>query len=137
MTLIITSILVRGTIGPASVYTFILTMLAVGVVVLVTILQMIVRKGIERARSRNWPTASAIIDLVSVADVTDDASVPSFRATLTYVYRNPEEQMGDYSRDFGNKDEADAWANSYKGETVKIYVDPRDPTHSFLRDEDL
>ena len=45
--------------------------------------------------------------------------------------------MGDYSRDFGNKDEADAWANSYKGETVKIYVDPRDPTHSFLRDEDL
>ena len=85
MTLIITSILVRGTIGPASVYTFILTMLAVGVVVLVTILQMIVRKGIERARSRNWPTASAIIDLVSVADVTDDASVPSFRATLTYV----------------------------------------------------
>ncbi|HEX4032567.1 MAG TPA: DUF3592 domain-containing protein [Terracidiphilus sp.] len=126
-----------STIGPATIYTFIFVMLAVGLVVLVTILQVIVRKRIERTRSRNWPTTSANIGLVSVADVTDNASVPSYRATLTYVYRNPEEQMGDYSRDFGNKDEANAWANSYKGETVKVYVNPRDPTRSFLREENL
>ena len=81
--------------------------------------------------------ASAKIDLVSVADVTDDARFPSYRATLTYTYRNPEEQMGDYSRDLVSEDEAHAWANSYKGETVKAYVNPRNPTRSFLREEDL
>jgi hypothetical protein len=56
---------------------------------------------------------------------------------LTYVYRNPELQMGDYSRRFANEDDAKAWANSYKGETVKVRVDPRDPMRSVLRKEDL
>ncbi len=137
MTLTIASILMRGTVGPATIYTFILVMVAAGVAVLVAIFQVIAGKRIERTRCRNWPTASAKIDLVSVADVTDDARFPSYRATLTYTYRNPEEQMGDCSRDFGSEDEAHAWANSYKGENVKAYVNPRHPTRSFLREEDL
>ena len=137
MTLTIASILILKSVGPATIYTFILVMLAAGVAVLVAIFRVIVRTRIERTRSRNWPTASAKIDLVSVADVMDDARFPSYRATLTYTYRNPEEQMGDYSRDFGSEDEAHVWANSYKGETVKAYVNPRDPTRSFLREEDL
>jgi Protein of unknown function (DUF3592) len=137
MSLPIASILMRGTVGPATFYTFILVMVAAGVAVLVAIFQVIVGKRIERTRCRNWPIVSAKIDLVSVADVTDDARIPSYRATLTYTYRNPEEQMGDYSRDFGSEDEAHAWANSYKGETVKAYVNPRDPARSFLREEDL
>ena len=137
MTLTIGTVLMRGSVGPATIYTFVLVMLAAGVAVLVAIFRGIVGKRIERTRCRNWPTASAKVDLVSVADVTDDARFPSYRATLTYIYRNPEEQMGDYSRDFGSEQEAHAWANSYKGETVKAYVNPRDPARSFLREEDL
>ena len=60
-----------------------------------------------------------------------------YKATLTYTYNNPEQQMGDYSRDCANEADAKAWANSYKGETVKVHVDPRDPTRSVLRKEDL
>ena len=131
------AMLMRGSVGPPTIYTFVLLMLVTGVFVLVGIFQEIVRKRIERARCRVWPTTSAKIDLVSVADVTDDARFPTYRATLTYLYRNPEEQMGDYSRDFGSEKEANAWANSYKGETVKAYVNPRDPARSFLREEDL
>jgi hypothetical protein len=137
MSLTIASILLRGSVGPATIYAFILVMLAAGAAVLVALLKGIVEKRIERARCRNWPTATAEIDLVSVADVTDDARIPSYRATLTYSYHNPDEQMGDYSRDFASEDDARAWANSYKGETVKAYVDPRDPTRSFLHEEDL
>lgn len=136
MTLTI-AILAGGTVGPATIYTFILVMLAAAVVVLVAIGRVIVGERIERIRYRNWPTASANVDIVSVADVTDDSRFPSYLATLTYIYRNPEQQMGDYSRSFGSRDEADAWANSYKGETVKIHVDPRDPARSVLREEDL
>ena len=32
--------------------------------------------------------------------------------------------MGDYSRRFASESDARAWANSYKGETVKVHVDP-------------
>jgi hypothetical protein len=137
MTLTIASMFMRGSVGPATIYTFVLVILAAGVAVLVAILRVMVGKRIERTRCRNWPTASAKIDLVSVADVTDDPRFPSYRATLTYIYRNPDEQMGDYSRDFGSEEEANAWANSYKGEIVKAYVNPHDPTRSFLREEDL
>jgi len=60
-----------------------------------------------------------------------------YLATLTYTYNNPEQQIGEYSCSFGDKDVAESWANSYKGETVKVRVDPRDPTRSVLREEDL
>lgn len=139
MTLTIAGILLlmRGSIGPETIYTFILVMLVAAVAVLLSICRVIVGDRIERIRVRNWPTVSANVDIVSVADDTDDARFPSYLATLTYVYRNPEEQMGDYTRTFGNEDEANAWANSYKGETVKVRVDPRDLARSVLREEDL
>ena len=60
-----------------------------------------------------------------------------YLATLTYFYNNPEEQIGDYKRRFGKKDDAEVWANSYKSETVTVHVDPSDPTRSVLREEDL
>lgn len=57
--------------------------------------------------------------------------------TLTYTYHNPEEQMGDYTRDFGNRKDAEEWADSYKNETVKAHVDPRNPTRSVLMEAEL
>jgi hypothetical protein len=120
--------------------------LAAGAILLGAICWGAVEDWIERTRGRDWPTVSAIIDIVSVAFMEDDSLLPAqkasdyqpyYKATLTYIYNNPEQQMGDYSRDFGIKEDAEAWANSYKGEAVKVHVDPRDPTRSVLREEDL
>jgi hypothetical protein len=141
------SFFMSGTVGPVAFYSFILVMLATGVGVLVVIVRGIVGERMERARCRNWPTVSAVVDIASVAYCEPGGSPilyfkasfyrPYYKATLTYIYHYPDEQMGDYSRDFGSKENADAWANSYKGETVKVHVDPNDPTHSVLREEDL
>lgn len=124
----------------------VLLMLAVVVAVLVTVGWTIAKDWLERTRCRNWLKVSAVVDIVSVAYCEPDNLIPSmksssynpyYRATLTYVYQSPEQQIGDYSRDFGNKEDAESWANSYKGETVNVHVDPRDPTRSVLREEDL
>jgi len=146
MTALIASILMPGVVGPATIYSFILVMLVTGVGVLVVICRVIVGEWIERTRCRDWPTVSAVVDIASVAYCEPDSLLPPlkassynryYKATLTYKYHYPEEQMGDFSRDFGSKENAYAWANSYKGETVKVHVDPRDPTCSVLREEDL
>jgi hypothetical protein len=143
MTPIIASILMRGG-GAGTRFWLIAIALAAGAVILVGICKGIVEDWIERTRGRKWPTVSAVIEVVSVAFMEDDIPSPKadldgsyYKATLTYTYKNPEQQMGDYSRDFAEEDEAKAWANSYKGETVKVHVDPSDPTRSVLREEDL
>jgi hypothetical protein len=144
--LIASFLMLGGTVGPGTVYAFVAVILVAVVGALVAAGWVMVKDRLERARCRNWPTVSAVVDIVSVARIEDDSPIPPiksssydacYKATLTYIYRNPEEQMGDYSRDFGKKEDADAWANSYKGETVKVHEDPRDPTRSILREEDL
>ncbi len=119
---------------PLSRFDVILISLFVGAVVLVGICREIVRRWVERTHGRNWPTVSAVIDIVSVAFIEDD--IPSikaypdasyYQAALTYTYHNPEQQMGDHSRSFGKKEDAEAWAKSYKGETVKVHVDRETP----------
>jgi hypothetical protein len=92
-------------------------------------------------RGHDWATISAIIDVVSVVVQTEQGRygerVIGYLATLTYFYRNPELQTGEYSRMFDEEDEAQAWAASYKGRTVMIHLDPHDPTNSVLRKEEL
>lgn len=133
-----------GTVGPGTLSSFPMILLGVGAVLFVGICWQIIEELIKRIRGRNWPTVSAVVDIVSVVFCNDRVLPYSanscnayYKATLTYVYRNPDLQIGDYSRSFGNEDDAKAWANSYKGETVKVHVDPRDPTRSVLREEDL
>jgi hypothetical protein len=134
-------ILGGGTVTGFEIKTF---LLAAGSIMLLAICWDIVKAWIKHTRGRNWPTVSAVIDAVSVTVVESHLPSsgavhfwPSYLATLTYIYHNPEEQMGDYKRSFANEDNAKAWANSYKGSTVKVHVDPRDPTRSVLREEDL
>jgi Protein of unknown function (DUF3592) len=93
-------------------------------------------------RGRNWPAVTATIDIVDVTRRTvrtGRGDIVSYIATLTYFYRNPELQTGDYSREFNADEEQDAraWADSYKGSTVTIHVYPRDPSRSVLRKEDI
>ncbi|MDE3200660.1 MAG: DUF3592 domain-containing protein [Acidobacteriota bacterium] len=130
--------------GPVTGFEIKVAFLVVVVVLLGAFCWGTIEDWIKAAHGRNWPTVSAVIDIVSVAFIPDD--VPSakadldnsyYLATLTYTYRNPEPQMGDYSKGFGSKEDAQSWADSYKGETIKVHVDPRDPTRSVLRDEDL
>lgn len=145
MTISIGGILMYGGGGPpVTRFETILVLLIAGTIILVAVCRGIVEEWIERTHGRNWPTVSAVIDVVSVTTVEakgiSSTAVhywPTYLATLTYSYNNPEQQMGDYSRSFANEDDAKAWANSYKGEAVKIHVDPRDPTRSVLREEDL
>src|SRR6185437_10303136 len=139
---LIANILMRGGGAPITRFEIILFSLVVGAIMLVAICWDVVAALVKRTRGRNWPTVSAVIAIVSVAFIQDNfpryaLDSSHYKATLTYVYHYPEEQMGDYSRGFANEDEAKAWANSYKGETVKVHVDPRDPTRSVLREEDL
>jgi len=92
-------------------------------------------------QGRDWPPVPALVDVVSVVVQTEQGRggerVIGYLATLTYFYRNPELQMGEYSRMFDGEGEAQAWAASYKGRTVTVHVDPRDITRSVLRKEEL
>ncbi|HEX7728720.1 MAG TPA: DUF3592 domain-containing protein [Terracidiphilus sp.] len=143
MTLLIAIFLIRGG-GPITLFGIIVVALIAGAVMLEGVCQEMFRRWKKRTYGRSWPTVSAVVDVVSVAFIEDD--IPSIRAypnlsyyqaTLTYTYRNPEPQMGDFRKGFGSKEEAQSWADSYKGETVKVHVDPRDPTRSVLREEDI
>lgn len=142
MTSSIAVFLMRG--SPLTRFEIILISLFAGAVMLVGVCWQLLDSWRKRTHGRKWPTVSAVIDIVSVAFIEDE--IPSikaypdtsyYQATLTYTYRNPEPQMGDYRKGFGSKEEAQTWADSYKGETVKVHVDPDDPTSSVLREEDL
>lgn len=142
MTPLIANILMQS--GAGTRFWLILISLFAAAVMLVGLCWQLLDNWKKRTYGRNWPTVSAVVDIVSVASCEDnslplkaDLSFPYYLATLTYIYQYPERQMGDYSRRFGNEDDAKSWANSYKGEAVKIHVDPRDPTRSVLREEDL
>jgi hypothetical protein len=92
-------------------------------------------------RGRDWERVSAVIDVVSVVVQTEQGRygerIVGYLATLTYFYRNPELQMGEYSRMFDEEKEAQDWVAPYKGRPVIVHVDPRDPSQSVLRKEEL
>ena len=92
-------------------------------------------------RGRDWLSVSAVIDVVSVVKQTEQGrygeTIIGYLATLTYFYRNPELQMGEFSQMFDSEEEAKSWMDSYKGRSVMVHVNPRDPTVSVLRKEEM
>lgn len=92
-------------------------------------------------RGRDWPTISALVDIVTVCPQSgqshDGKCMDGYLATLTYFYSNPELQTGDYCRVFESEEEARTWATSFQGRSVLVHVDPQDPSKSVLLAEEL
>ncbi|HEY4358402.1 MAG TPA: hypothetical protein VGN16_21830 [Acidobacteriaceae bacterium] len=134
-----TIMVLRGTVNTWYAFPFIV---AGGIVFSAASFRRFFVQWLDGIRGRNWPAVSATVDIVTVVEQVESTgrgTFISYLATLTYFYRNPDLQTGDYGRLFDRDDEesAHAWANSYKGSTVMVHVDPRDPAHSILRKEDI
>lgn len=94
------------------------------------------RQGIKARRVRDWFSVPAAIDVVSVVERTVDKR-HYFAATLTYFYRRPELQMGEYDREFPQRTPAQEWVKQFKGRQVMVHVNPKNPANSVLLDSDL
>lgn len=90
---------------------------------------------------KEWPTSTASIDVVSVAEQIFEGrygnETTGYTASLTYFYRNPELQIGEYQRNFPLKAAAQMWADGFKNKQVVIHVNPKNPTDSMILDVDL
>jgi len=96
------------------------------------------RKKQERARAApNWPTVTATIEVPAVVQQVTPETSHQFVASLTYFYRNPELQMGEYRRSFATKEQAKQWSAQFKGRTVLVHVNPSDATESVLLERDI
>lgn len=89
MTPLFASILILAG-GPITRFEIILISLAVAAVMLVAVCWQMLDHWIERTRGRNWPTVSAVVDIVSVACIEDDTpgmkaypDLSNYQATLT------------------------------------------------------
>ena len=92
--------------------------------------------------TREWPTTNAVIDVVSVAEEIregryDTVETIGYKATLTYFYRNPDLEMGEYSQSFPLEGAARQWVETFKNKSVIVHVNPKDPTDSILLKNDL
>jgi Protein of unknown function (DUF3592) len=92
------------------------------------------RRAILGAAAENWPVVPASIDVVSVVERADESKKVSHIATLTYFYRNPDLQMGEYEREFPLKAVAESWVAQFKSRQVMVRVNPKHPEESVLPD---
>ena len=96
------------------------------------------RRGAKARKARQWPDTPAVIEVVSFTARQNSEKKHVFVAVLTYFYRLPELQSGDYEREFlSSNDAARQWAEQFKGRTVMVHVNPANPTDSVLLDADL
>src|ERR1035437_4010114 len=74
--------------------------------------------------ARGWLTVSAVIEVVSVSCHYDSDLKEYYVAALTYFYRRPELETGDYLREFPLKAAAQDWVKQFKGRQVMVHVNP-------------
>lgn len=101
-----------------------------------------VLRWVRSGPAGEWPTICATIEVVSVVEQIREgryntADVIGYTASLTYFYRNPELQMGEYERGFPLRSAAERWAESFKNKPVVVHVNPKDPTDSVLLEGEL
>jgi hypothetical protein len=94
------------------------------------------KRFVSRA-AQGWLTVSAAIDVVSVAEHVDSDGKKYFLAALTYFYKRPNLEMGDYQREFTQKAVAQEWVKQFKNRHVMVHVNPKNPADSILLDDDL
>lgn len=87
--------------------------------------------------AKDWAVVPARIDIASAHLVSDSEKSNVSEAVLTYFYRYPELEMGDFRKTFSDPIEAKLWAEEYKGRTVMVRVNPRKVSESVLSEEDL
>ena len=94
---------------------------------------------IKQRGVRHWPAHSAVVDVVSVVErvVSEKHDYRVYVATLTYFYRDPGLEMGEFEREFKTKPEARHWVEQFKGRSVLVHVNPADATDSMLLEGDL
>lgn len=102
------------------------------------------RKGKRIARKRTitrsvrgWMTVPAVIDVVSVSEQIDSDGKKCYLAALTYFYRHPALEMGEYQREFVQKTAAQNWIKQFKGRQVMVHVNPKNIAESYLLDGNL
>lgn len=96
-----------------------------------------IRRNFKTRFARNWPATPAVIDVISVVERVVSEKIRVYVATLTYFYRNPNLQMGEFEREFQTRSEAQQWAEQFKGRSVMVHVNPADSTDSVLIERDL
>ncbi len=110
------------------------------------ILKLLKRKFIE-FKVRSWIMVPATIDIVTVVEHTEQESrsraslyQPTsvyYVAVLTYFYRLPDLETGEYERNFDIENEAQHWADQFKGQQVMVQVNPKNPSESYLLDDEV
>jgi hypothetical protein len=93
-----------------------------------------IRQSVLDAKAGHWPEMPASIDVVSVVEREEENHTTTYVATLTYFYRNPDLQMGEYERVFPLKAAAESWVEQFKARQIMVRVDPRRPERSILPD---
>lgn len=88
-------------------------------------------------RYGGWQAVPAHVDVVSVLNDDAEGKVKYYVANLTYFYRLPNLEMGEYYREFRHLEDARLWIDQLKHRQVLVRIDPRDVSRSVLLESDL
>ena len=114
---------------------------------LITPLWNLLKRKFIAYKVHSWTAIPATIDIVTVVEREEQESRSRFSfyqstsvyyvAVLTYFYRLPELETGEYERKFDLDTAAQHWADQFKGRQVMVQVNPKDPSESYLLDDEV